>query len=234
MARHAETLEEIRHHELRRAEAISHAELTGRIEITRGAISKLEPVRSGDQLHHVTRRASPPACHTRRMSTWGPTTYGEPCRECGYAWTITLDDALTLVRGIPATYEAALEGATGTERHSDLSWSVGAYVCHVADNLRIWAERLAGVAAGASPEVAAYDENELAAARRYEHIALQAAIWSLRRSVDDWLSAVGEARAAGVVLRHSERGELELLEVVRMVTHDAAHHLWDIRRTLRP
>lgn len=168
------------------------------------------------------------------MGTWGPDTYGEPCRECGYSWTIGLDDALAVVQGIPAAYEAALEDATGTERHPALSWSVGAYVCHVADNLRIWAERLAGVAAGASPEVAAYDENELAAARHYEHVALEGALWSLRRSVGDWLSAVGEARAGSVALHHFARGELELLEVVRMVTHDAFHHAWDVRRTLQP
>jgi DNA-binding Xre family transcriptional regulator len=37
-----ETLEEIRLYELRHAEAVSQAELAGRLEITQGAISKLE------------------------------------------------------------------------------------------------------------------------------------------------------------------------------------------------
>lgn len=38
----AATLEEIRLYELRHAEAVSQAELAGRLEVTQGAISKLE------------------------------------------------------------------------------------------------------------------------------------------------------------------------------------------------
>jgi len=41
-ARRDETLEEIRLYELRHREAISQAELAGRLEVTQGAISKLE------------------------------------------------------------------------------------------------------------------------------------------------------------------------------------------------
>lgn len=38
----AETLEEVRLYELRHAEAVSQAELAGRLDVTQGAISKLE------------------------------------------------------------------------------------------------------------------------------------------------------------------------------------------------
>ncbi len=38
----ADTLEEIRLYELRHAEAVSQAELAGRLDVTQGAISKLE------------------------------------------------------------------------------------------------------------------------------------------------------------------------------------------------
>jgi DNA-binding Xre family transcriptional regulator len=41
-ARRAEALEEIRLYELRHAEAVSQAELAGRLDVTQGAISKLE------------------------------------------------------------------------------------------------------------------------------------------------------------------------------------------------
>jgi DNA-binding transcriptional regulator YiaG len=41
-AKRAETLEEMRLYELRHGEAISQAELAGRLEVTQGAISKLE------------------------------------------------------------------------------------------------------------------------------------------------------------------------------------------------
>ena len=41
-AKRAETLEEMRLYELRHAEAVSQAEVAGRLEVTQGAISKLE------------------------------------------------------------------------------------------------------------------------------------------------------------------------------------------------
>lgn len=41
-AKRAETLEEIRLYELRHTQAVSQAELAGRLEVTQGAISKLE------------------------------------------------------------------------------------------------------------------------------------------------------------------------------------------------
>jgi DNA-binding Xre family transcriptional regulator len=41
-AKRASTLEEIRLYQLRHAEAVSQAELAGRLDITQGAISKLE------------------------------------------------------------------------------------------------------------------------------------------------------------------------------------------------
>jgi DNA-binding XRE family transcriptional regulator len=42
VAKRAETLEEIRLYELRHAEVVSQAELAGRLDVTQGAISKLE------------------------------------------------------------------------------------------------------------------------------------------------------------------------------------------------
>jgi len=80
------------------------------------------------------------------MDRWAGALYGDPCRECGFAFSTGLDESLAYIDGISDRYSALLAGANGTERHSDLSWSVGSYVCHVGDNLRIWAERLAGLA----------------------------------------------------------------------------------------
>lgn len=166
------------------------------------------------------------------MNDWGSTTFGDPCRECGFSWTISPEAAIRVVRALPREYAHSLTGTTGRERHRDLSWTVGAYVCHVGDNLRIWAERLAGVAAGAGSLVGAYDQDLLAEARRYEEIALEAGMWSLGRAVTAWVAAVEQARAADAVLRHPERGDLAVTDVVRANSHDAFHHGWDIQRSV--
>ncbi|HEY7915717.1 MAG TPA: DinB family protein [Acidimicrobiales bacterium] len=166
------------------------------------------------------------------MSEWGPSLYGDPCRQCGFNWSIPVDDGVAMVAGLPDAYGDLVAGAGGDERHPDLGWSVAEYVCHVADNLRIWAERLAGTVGGAPPEVGGYDENELADARHYELVPLPAATWSLSRAVADWGEVVVRSSRAGTVLVHPERGSLSLADVVRSNAHDAFHHQWDIRRTL--
>jgi hypothetical protein len=167
------------------------------------------------------------------MSEWSARMYGEPCRECGFTWTTEIDAAVGLVVDLPTRLAGivAAAGATGDERHPDLGWSVTGYTLHVADNLRIFAERMAGITAGARPEVASYDEDDLARVRVYERGNLPAATWSLGRSVADWVEVVRTA-PADLVMIHDQRGELDLVEVVRSNVHDAVHHLWDIDRTL--
>lgn len=165
------------------------------------------------------------------MDSWAGALYGDPCRECSFAFSGTLDDSLAYLDGVPAQYAALLGAAAGTERHPDLTWPVGAYVCHVADNLHIWAERLAGAAAGVKV-VAPYDQDELAAARSYTAVPLAAALWSLGRGLGDWREAVSQVPRRGVVISHRERGEMHLEDVARAVAHDASHHAWDIGRSL--
>jgi hypothetical protein len=167
------------------------------------------------------------------MTNWGPSFYGDPCRECGFGWSLSITEGLLKMATLPAAFAEALSGATGDERHPDLTWSTGAYVSHVADNLRIWTERLMGVALGAGPVIGGYDESELARARNYELIPIQAALWSLRLSATEWCKAVEISQSEGTLLIHPERGELDLTAVVLSNTHDAQHHLWDIARTLR-
>lgn len=166
---------------------------------------------------------------------WGPVLYGNPCNECGFDWNISRARAIGLVSTMPRLYAQVLAaaGSDGSERDPELSWSVGAYVCHVGDNLRIWAERLVSISRGASPVVAPYDENLLAAARSYENVAVEGAIWSLERAAEDWRLAVDEAAAAAVVLIHPDRGAQPLDDVIRSNAHDAYHHQWDIQRCLR-
>jgi DinB superfamily len=167
------------------------------------------------------------------VNDWGAATYGDPCRECGFLWGTPIVDAISLVVDLPFDYGSLLSGSSGSEQHPDLTWTVAGYVSHVADNLRIWAERLMGILGGAPRLVGNYDENALAEARRYQDIPIEAATWSLARSVDAWLGSVEASPASGVVMVHPERGELTLSDVVLANTHDALHHRWDIERTIR-
>jgi hypothetical protein len=137
-----------------------------------------------------------------------------------------------MMRSLPDSIDELVIGATGTERLSDLEWNVSGYISHMADNIRIWAERLVAVARGADPHVVPYDPDLLAESRHYNDVALQGATWSFRIAVENWLKAVDEANPAEVVLLHSERGAMDLSDVVASNAHDAFHHRWDLTRIL--
>lgn len=167
------------------------------------------------------------------MTQWSIELYGDPCRECEYSWQADLDELIDSMAGYAPLIARVVHDASGTEQLNALKWNVSAYVWHVGDNLRIWAERLMAVAGGGSSNVLAYDENQLAATRHYNESALAAALWSLHFSCVMWSEAVKHARLLGVVLQHSTRGELTSEDVIRANVHDAVHHRWDIERTLQ-
>ncbi|MFI0350945.1 hypothetical protein [Actinomadura sp. 9N407] len=166
------------------------------------------------------------------MSGWGVLQYGSPCRECGYQWSITLEQAIDLVAAIPQRYAGLLYGHDATLQHPDLEWTASAYVCHVTDNLRIWAERLASAALTGHADITGYDDDLLARARAYNLLPVSGALWSLRSAATSWRQAVQMATESEVVLLHPKRGPQPVAEVVRNNAHDAYHHEWDIRRTL--
>jgi hypothetical protein len=170
--------------------------------------------------------------NTSGVDHWGVPLYGDPCRECGFTWAAGQPASILLVSTLPDSIDELVAGASGTERLPDLGWNVSGYIEHMTDNTRIWAERLIAVARGGDPHVVPYDPDLLAESRHYNEAALQGATWSFRIAVESWLSALDEAIPAGVVMLHSERGAMEISDVVASNAHDAFHHRWDLTRIL--
>jgi len=139
---------------------------------------------------------------------------------------------VTSVASIGDEFRAALGDSDSERVHPDLSWSAKGYVLHVADNLRIWAERIEARIGGGPEAVATYDDNLLAAARNYEQLSLEIAWVALDQSVTLWLEAARGGMTARPTFLHPERGRLSIDDVVATNCHDARHHLWDVRRTV--
>ncbi len=166
------------------------------------------------------------------MSEWGRATFGDPCEGCGFGWSIPVTEAREIVEDAPRRLIELVGESPGGFRHPDLAWPVSAYVCHVADSIRIWAERIASVALGDSESVAPYDQDDLAAARHYDDIDIAAALWSLERAVLDWREALTLGGGRPFQMRHNDLGDMSLEDVIAIRAHDVAHHARDIERIL--
>jgi hypothetical protein len=166
------------------------------------------------------------------MEPWGSPLYGDPCRECGFSWSLSPEQAIAFVQGAPDRLSSQLTGSDGRAHHPDLGWNATGYVAHVADNLRIWSEQLAGVLAGGDAHVPGYDEKVLAEARHYNDIPVASTLWAVRQSVGSWATTMRAALEHGVLLLHAGRGDQRAADVLMSNTHDLYHHEWDIGRCL--
>lgn len=161
---------------------------------------------------------------------WGAALYGEPCRECGYVWDRTPEEAVRVVAEVPGRFAAVLVTAPEPLRVPDLGWSTAGYVRHVADNLETWAYRLDAARVDGRTTTRGYDPDDLGRVRDYDHATVGASLLALRRAVLCWADAVGAALAEDVVLDHATRGPQRAEDVARNNAHDALHHLHDVRR----
>jgi hypothetical protein len=162
------------------------------------------------------------------MNEYLRAAYGDPCRECGFEWSVTPATCVAIVGEAPARFKSILAGQDGRKAHPDLDWNATSYVVHVADVLRIWSDRIAAVALGASDPVVPYDEDRLGDVRGYASLPLPGALWSLGRAVGDWQSAEQLAESAAVMLAHPEQGPLSLDDVRRIMAHEIEHHVADL------
>lgn len=162
------------------------------------------------------------------VEPWGAALFGEPCRECGFGWSITPAEAVAWVRAFEEHAREATGSLTGEERLD--GWSVAEYVSHVGDNLRQWSERIQATRLAGQPHVAGYDPDALADARGYAYIPLEVGLWSAGNAAQRWADVLAAAIEEGVELHHATRGLQRAEDVARNNCHDAYHHIWDIRR----
>lgn len=162
------------------------------------------------------------------VELWGAALFGEPCRECGFGWSITPQQAVAWVRGFEEHARQAAGSLTGDERLD--GWSIAEYVCHVGDNLRQWAERIQAARLAGQRDVAGYDPDALGDARGYASIPLEVGLWSAGNAAERWADVLTAAVDEGVELQHARRGLQRAEDVARNNCHDAYHHIWDIQR----
>jgi hypothetical protein len=154
---------------------------------------------------------------------------GQECAECGFDWTCEGSEALDHIRAAPGRFDGLLRERDVTRSTGPGIWSASAYVWHVADLTRAWAERLHSL--GTDPRLpwAGFDPDELAAARHYASLPPPTGPWAAARAVGDLEAALVSVEPdTGFV--HPEWGEGTVADALRWVGHEAVHHELDVRR----
>ena len=159
----------------------------------------------------------------------------EPCAECGFSWDTPIADGLRIVERLPQAIQDAIAGGGQVlfERPSPQVWSPNEYIWHLADIFRLAAEWLHDMGMLDHPTHYAVDMDALADARGYRRLSLQTGIWSLEQSCSMFITQAAVTPAERTCFYHDWQ-DVTAAQVVAFLTHEAVHHLFDLRRILAP
>jgi hypothetical protein len=153
------------------------------------------------------------------------------CEACGFSWLTDAEQALRAVEHAPGRFAELLAGKDGTVAPAPRVWSPSAYVWHVSDLVRAWAERLHSLASDPQAAWAGFDPDELARARHYDALPQVSGPWAVARSVDALRQSLGSV-AIDTAFVHPEWGSGTVADALRWLAHEAVHHELDVRRGL--
>jgi hypothetical protein len=163
----------------------------------------------------------------------GAETYGYPaCRECGYSWTTSFDEARSLISDAPGRYAELLQGHEDAKRKPDeKTWSPSGYVWHLSDWLRIQGLRIYGISRDPQYRHVGIDPDDLDGIFHYDSLSTPAGLWALEQSSAQFLRATDSVNPE-LVFNHPDAGPITIEDIVRYLGHEVHHHDLDVRRGL--
>ena len=157
--------------------------------------------------------------------------YGEDppplCSSCGYDWSITPADALTLIASSYQRFEAALAGRNGMVEQADGSWNASAYLWHLTDLARSWTERWVQISESPGSLLIGWDPDELADTRSYRLLPTSPGLWALRSAVDTFVE-VTDTVTFDTPFEHGDWGMGNVGDGLRWLGHEFFHHETDV------
>jgi hypothetical protein len=151
----------------------------------------------------------------------------EVCPACGYDWTIDASDALRLIVSSPDRFEAALDGRDGMHPQADGSWNATAYLWHLTDLARSWAERWVQIGTAPGSRLVGFDPDELADVRGYRSLPTSAGLWALRSGVGTFVEITGTL-PLDTPFDHGDWGMGDVADALRWLGHEFHHHEMDV------
>lgn len=153
------------------------------------------------------------------------------CAECGFLWQTEGPDARGTVDAAAERFAELLPGDAANVPVAPDRWSPSAYVWHVGDLVRAWAERLHSLSVAPATPWAGFDPDELADARHYEALPPTTAAWALARSTEALQHSL-DGLDPDLAFEHPEWGQGTVTDALRWLAHEVEHHDLDVRRGL--
>src|SRR5437764_4906459 len=157
----------------------------------------------------------------------------DQCAECGFAWDTTILDGLRIIERLPQDIRELAETREDAlfERPAPQVWSPNEYIWHLAEIFRVSAEWMHDIRTQDHPTHYAVDTDALAALRGYNRLPLQTGLWSLEQSSRLFIAEAAVTQPTRTCYYHDWQ-DVTAAQVVAFLTHEAVHHLFDLRRGL--
>jgi hypothetical protein len=157
----------------------------------------------------------------------------DPCAECGFAWDTPVLDGLRAIERLPQDVRTLIATRDNAllERPAPEVWSPHEYIWHLADIFRLSAEWMHDIRTLDHPTHYAVDTDALAALRGYSRLPLETGLWSLEQSCGLFIAEAAVTEPTRPCYYHDWQ-DVTAAQVVSFLTHEAVHHLFDLRRQL--
>jgi hypothetical protein len=110
---------------------------------------------------------------------------------------------------------------------ADGSWSATAYLWHLTDLARSWAERWVQISDMPGSRLAGWDPDELAEVRSYRSLPTSAGLWALRSAVEAFVEVTAMV-TPDTPFEHGDWGEGNVADGLRWLGHEFHHHAKDV------
>ena len=149
------------------------------------------------------------------------------CPRCGWNWSVECTDALEAIASAPDRYADLLAGRDGMTRAADGGWNATAYLWHLTDLARSWAERWVQLRAMPGSLLVGWDPDVLAEARNYRGLPTAAAEWAIRDAVSSFVTQCDQVDLA-TSFEHGDWGQGSVADGIRWLGHEFVHHQLDV------
>lgn len=136
-------------------------------------------------------------------------------------------DAREAIARAPDRYIELLADRDGMAPAADGGWNATAYVWHLTDLARSWAERWVQVRTDPGSLLVGWDPDELAEARGYRALPTAPATWAMRDAVSAFLGRCDEVDL-GASFEHGDWGRGSVADGIRWLGHEFTHHQLDV------